>query len=106
MAVVTHLVVSRRYLIRALSLAVVSRRYLIRALSLPWPQLRQLQAAIHSWVIPVVSSQLVMTHSVVTRRYRLHRYRGAVVTRRYPYIVTSLHLVVTALYGCRYTSRR
>ena len=55
---------------------------------------------------PVVSSQLVMTDSVVTRRYRLHRYRGPVVTRRYPYIVTSLHLVVTALYGCRYTSRR
>ncbi len=96
MAVVTHLVVSRRYLIRTLSLAVVSRRYLIGALSLPWPQLP----------IPVVSSQLVMTHSVVTRRYRMHRYRGAVVTRRYPYIVTSLHLVVTALYGCRYTSRR
>ena len=67
--------------------------------SLLGPQNQQL-------VIPVVSSQLVMTHSVVTRRYRLHRYRGAVVTRRYPYIVTSLHLVVTALYGCRYTSRR
>jgi hypothetical protein len=55
---------------------------------------------------PVVSRQLVMTDSVVTRRYRLHRYRGPVVTHRYPYIVTSLHLVVTALYGCRYTSRR
>ena len=80
MSVVTHLVVSRRYLIRALSLAVVSRRYLLRALSLPWPQLSY----------PVVSSQLVMTDSVVTRRYRLHRYRGPVVTRRYPYIFASL----------------
>ena len=78
---------ARRYLIRALSLAVVSRRYLIRALSLPWPQLRTTKSAAR---YPVVSSQLVMTDSVVTRRYRLHRYRGPVVTRRYPYIFASL----------------
>ena len=78
---------------------VVTRRYPYIVTSYP-------SLPLYIYVMHVVSSQLIVTDSVVTRRYRLHRYRGPVVTRRYPYIVTSLHLVVTALYGCRYTSRR
>ena len=54
----------------------------------------------------VVTSQAAVTKPSLPRRYRLHRYRGAVVTRRYAYIVTSLQLVVTGLTGRRYRSRR
>ena len=55
MAVVTDPVVTRRYLIRALSLPLVTRRYLIVTPSLPWPQLKQLQTAIHSWASQTMS---------------------------------------------------
>ena len=54
----------------------------------------------------VVTSQAAVTKPSLHRRYRLHRYRGAVVTRRYAYIVTSLQLVVTGLTGRRYRSSR
>ena len=78
---------------------VVTRRYPYIVTSYP-------SLPLYIYVMPVVSSQLIVTDSVVTRRYRLHRDRGPVVTHRYPYIVTAVHLVVTALYGCRYTCRR
>ena len=78
---------------------VVTRRYPYIVTSYP-------SLPLYHYVMPVVSSQLIVTDSVVTRRYRLHRYRGAVVTRRYAYIVTSLQIVVTGLTGRRYRSRR
>ena len=65
---------------------VVTRRYPYIVTSYP-------SLPLYLYVVPVVSSQPIVTDSVVTRRYRLHRYRGAVVTRRYLIVGLSLPVV-------------
>ena len=47
----------------------------------------------------VVTSIAIFAGPPVTRRYSLHRYRKALVTRRYTAEFSRYRFVVTALYG-------